>query len=151
MEKLNNSGMRERIDELVLSEKKKVIGICVGMQMMADESDEGKLSGLGWIKGKIKHLSSLHGGNHYLLPHMGWNSVHPTLDNPLLTNSKDWNFYFLHSYYFHTESSDNILATTNYHTNFTSAVNQDNIFGVQFHPEKSHDWGKQLLINFSTI
>jgi glutamine amidotransferase len=151
MEKLNNSGMRERIDELVLLEKKKVIGICVGMQMMAHGSDEGKLPGLGWINGLVKHLSTKSADKNIFLPHMGWNSVHPNTINPLFTGMKELEFYFLHSYYFQTTYPSNILGTTNYHVDFASAIYFENIFGVQFHPEKSHHWGKQLLINFATI
>lgn len=151
MDKLNRSGMRDRIDELVLVEKKKVIGVCVGMQMMASGSDEGELPGLGWIKGRVRQLTMLYSGENFFLPHMGWNGVKPSIENALLPGTDEWNFYFLHSYYFQTENDSNILATSEYHVTFPSAVYNDNIFGVQFHPEKSHHWGKKLLVNFSNL
>jgi glutamine amidotransferase len=151
MDKLNKSGMRERVDELVLSEKKKVLGICVGMQMMASGSDEGSLAGLNWINGRVKKLTSLYNGQDFYLPHMGWNEVMPACDNPLLSTTENGNFYFLHSYYFETQNAENILATSDYHVSFPSAVYNDNIYGVQFHPEKSHYWGVQLLKNFANL
>lgn len=151
MDKLNRSGMRDRIDELVLIEKKKVMGVCVGMQMMASGSDEGELPGLGWIKGRVRQLAMPQSGENFFLPHMGWNGVKPAIENGLLSGTDVWNFYFLHSYYFQTENDANILATSEYHVTFPSAVYNDNIFGVQFHPEKSHHWGKQLLVNFANL
>lgn len=151
MDKLNKSGMRERIDELVLYEKKKVVGVCVGMQMMATGSEEGSLKGLNWIKGYVKRISASRDIDSFFLPHMGWNNVKPCIDNPLLPLSDEWNFYFLHSYYFQVIDKDNVLAITDYHGNFPSAVFNENIFGMQFHPEKSHNWGKQLLVNFANF
>ena len=151
MDKLNCSGMRDRIDELVLVEKKKVLGVCVGMQIMASRSEEGELPGLGWIKGRVRQLTTLHSGENFFLPHMGWNSVKAAVENSLLQGIDDSNFYFLHSYFFQTEDSSNILATSEYHVTFPSAVFNENIFGVQFHPEKSHHWGKELLIKFANL
>ena len=151
MTRLNSSGMRETITELVLVKKLPIIGICVGMQMLGDVSEEGELPGLGWIPGKIKLFDSNSLSSERRLPHMGWNNISHNSDN--LFGSVDLNnrFYFLHSYYFECENQDDILATTEFGVNFTSAIKKDNIYGVQFHPEKSHVNGVQLLKNFANI
>lgn len=150
MEKLNDSGMRDKLDELVIKKQVPVIGICVGMQMLAKSSEEGSLRGLGWIQGEVKKfdLSKLQQGTR--LPHMGWNDVEPKSNSGLFKDFEDdIRFYFLHSYYFHC--SENIIAETEYGGRFVCAVNHNNIYGVQFHPEKSHHYGTQLLKNFSTV
>ena len=151
MTRLNSSGMRETIAELVLVKKLPIIGICVGMQMLGEISEEGELPGLGWIPGKIKLFDSKVLSSERRLPHMGWNNISHNNDN--LFGSVDLNnrFYFLHSYYFECENQDDILATTEFGVNFTSAIKKDNIYGVQFHPEKSHTNGVQLLKNFANI
>jgi glutamine amidotransferase len=151
MTRLNSSGMRERITELVLDKKTPIIGICVGMQMLGDKSEEGELPGLGWIPGKVMQFDSSVLSSERRLPHMGWNNI--SHDNDNLFNAIDSNnrFYFLHSYYFKCKNEENILATTDFGTNFTSAIKKDNIYGVQFHPEKSHNNGVQLLKNFANI
>jgi glutamine amidotransferase len=152
MSRLNNSGMRARLDELVLERGCPVLGICVGMQMMANRSDEGSLSGLGWLDADVKRFeeSRFIGKTH--LPHMGWNDVIPETDTKLFQGlSEDWRFYFLHSFYFLPQNSKEIMATTLYGYPFASAVSRENIFGVQFHPEKSHHWGIQLLKNFALV
>ncbi|HXH99855.1 MAG TPA: imidazole glycerol phosphate synthase subunit HisH [Sphingobacteriaceae bacterium] len=150
MSRLQQSGMRERLDELVLGNNMPVIGICVGMQMLAYSSDEGKLPGLGWIDGVVKKFdaNTIHFATH--LPHMGWNDVEPKKATPLLVGlENDAKFYFLHSYYFSCNNSDDIIAETTYGIEYSSAVNSKNIYGVQFHPEKSHQYGIQLLKNFA--
>ena len=150
MSKLNSSGMRELLDELVLDKKIPVLGVCVGMQMMAGGSEEGILPGLGWIPGHVRRFNvSLFRSKTYL-PHMGWNSI-ATRDHSLFTGLHASEFYFLHSYFFDPESSSSVLAETTYGTRFASAVYSDRIFGVQFHPEKSHEWGAQLLRNFAVL
>ncbi len=151
MEKLNASGMRNTLDELVLEKKTPILGVCVGMQMMAKESDEGSSSGLGWIDAQVKHFSKL--SNAKLeLPHMGWNDIEIYHEHPLFKNlQKNAIFYFLHSYYFKENSNSQIMTTSNYGDIYTSCVFKDNIYGVQFHPEKSHHWGVQLLKNFSEL
>lgn len=150
MSRLNDSGMRERLDELVLNRRVPILGICVGMQMMANGSEEGELPGLGWIAGNVRRFdeSVLRTKTH--LPHMGWNTVAPK-GHPLFTGIKHPEFYFLHSYFFEPEAADSVLAHTDYFTRFPSAVYRDQIFGVQFHPEKSHDFGVQLLRNFAAL
>lgn len=152
MGRLNQSGMRKSLDELVLKKHLPVLGICVGMQMLADRSEEGKLDGLGWIEGEVKKFQAENHGTSYFIPHMGWNNIIPSKNNKLLTElDQNSRFYFLHSYYFKCMNSDNIIAITDYGNRFTCAVNKENIYGVQFHPEKSHQWGIQLLKNFAEL
>jgi imidazole glycerol-phosphate synthase subunit HisH len=152
MSQLNNSGMRERIDELVLVEKKPVIGICVGMQMMANKSDEGTLDGLGWIDANVKKFNELTIQHHTKLPHMGWNDVKPNENHPLFKGLEQESiFYFLHSFYFNCKDQKNIMSTTDYGINFVSSIHKGNIFGIQFHPEKSHSYGEKLLENFAKL
>lgn len=152
MQKLQESGMREMLDEVVLIRKRPVLGVCVGMQMMARRSDEGRRPGLGWIDGEVRHFhitgQSVQGRPR--LPHMGWNDVTP-VDFALFRGLNEWRFYFLHSYYFIPDLIESVAARTDYHGMFASAVRKENVFGVQFHPEKSHQWGSQLLKNFAEM
>lgn len=151
MEKLHSANMRNALDEAVLIKKVPILGVCVGMQMMALGSDEGNLSGLGWIDSRIRHFSKL-SESDLELPHMGWNDVEIVHEHPLFKNlQKDAVFYFLHSYYFQENLNSQVLATTEYGNTYASCVFKDNIFGVQFHPEKSHKSGIQLLKNFSEL
>lgn len=151
MSQLNNSGMREKLDELVLEKKIPVIGICVGMQMMGNKSDEGNLEGLKWIDANIKKFDEATIHHRTKLPHMGWNDVRP-INHPLFKGlENDAIFYFLHSFYFECNRSQDILATSDYGISFTSAVNHDNVYGIQFHPEKSHHYGEELLHNFAKL
>ncbi len=152
MERLNASGMRESLDDIVLRKNMPVLGICVGMQMLANFSEEGKLPGLKWIDGEVKKFISPAVNDSFYIPHMGWNNISPIQSNKLL-NGLDENsrFYFLHSYYFHCSSPETSLAVTNYGIRFSCVVNKKNIYGVQFHPEKSHQWGIQLLKNFAEL
>ncbi len=152
MSQLNNSGMRERLDELVQKQKIPVIGICVGMQIMGNKSDEGQLEGLKWIDANIRKFdeSTIH--QRTKLPHMGWNDVYPKNNHPLFEGlEKDAIFYFLHSYYFECKNEEDILANSDYGVQFVSAAHHDNIFGIQFHPEKSHQYGERLLHNFAKL
>lgn len=152
MERLEQSGMRRTVEKLVREEHMPVLGICVGMQMLAQSSDEGKLSGLGWVAGKVKKfdLASMPPGTN--LPHMGWNDVKPMRQGGLFRHlEEDARFYFLHSYYFECADPNNALAVTDYGKEFHCAVRQDNVYGVQFHPEKSHHFGSQLLRNFAEL
>ena len=153
MQRFNDSGMREKVEDLVLKSNVPVLGVCVGMQIMANSSEEGVESGLGWISGTVKSLESIvKVGNNLPIPHMGWNSVLPN-HKDLFHNidSDDLEFYFLHSYYFDCTSQENCIASTDYSSNFCCAVNNKNIFGVQFHPEKSHHFGVNLLKNFAEL
>jgi imidazole glycerol-phosphate synthase subunit HisH len=149
---LQKSGMKEKLGELVLEEKLPVIGVCVGMQMLANSSDEGVLPGLGWIEGRVKKFD--HSNNTNLpLPHMGWNSLNIKSNNNriLLNFDKNPRFYFLHSYYFESKNKKNVIATTTYGEEFDCVVNYENIYGIQCHPEKSHHNGVQLLKNFGEL
>jgi glutamine amidotransferase len=152
IELLSQSGMRGIIEQLVMQNKIPVLGICVGMQILAKCSDEGVLPGLGWIDANVKKfdLSSMpHGA---ALPHMGWNDVQPTCVNNLFKDiGRDARFYFLHSFYFECYQKSDVLAVTEYGENFTCAVRRGNIYGVQFHPEKSHHFGSKLLKNFADL
>lgn len=152
MNQLNNSGMREKLDELVIEEKVPVIGICVGMQMMGNRSDEGKLEGLKWIDSEILKFDEDLIQQRTKLPHMGWNDVTPVDIHPLFNGlEKGAIFYFLHSYYFKCNNPTDSIAVSDYGLSFSSAINKDNIYGIQFHPEKSHQYGEKLLHNFAKL
>ena len=152
MTRLNQSGMRERLEKLVTAEGRPVLGICVGMQMMAKRSDEGEAPGLGWIDADVRRFDEASFTQQTRLPHMGWNDVRPQQTGGLFAGLEtDARFYFLHSYYFAPRSADDVLAITDYNGEYASSVCHDNVFGVQFHPEKSHQWGIQLLKNFSEL
>lgn len=149
---LEESGLKTQLDELVLVKKTPVLGICVGMQIMAESSDEGVLPGLGWISGKVKKFDITKIKTKPFIPHMGWNSISSPINHPILDGIDfETGFYFIHSYYFKTSNTENILTTTEYGENFSSAVFRDNIFGTQFHPEKSHSNGIKLLKNFANL
>ena len=152
MSQLNKSGMREALEEKVLEHHTPVIGICVGMQMMAKSSDEGKLPGLGWFDAAVKLFDTEKIPYKTRLPHMGWNTIKLAGQNRLLEQLDDESrFYFLHSYYFSCNQQQDIIAKTDYGIEYASAVNKGNIFGIQFHPEKSHQNGIQLLHNFAKL
>lgn len=152
MQRLEGSGMRRTLDDLVVDKGIPVLGVCVGMQMLANSSEEGDLPGLGWIDGRVRNFASWEGGSDLPLPHMGWNDVRPIMDNPLFDQlESDARFYFLHSFFFECAKPSDALARSRYGTEFSSAVNHKNIFGVQFHPEKSHHFGTRLLKNFAEL
>lgn len=149
---LDQSGYRKVLDREVLENKVPVLGICVGMQILALRSEEGSLPGLGWIRGEVKKIDKTLLIQKPKLPHLGWNSVEVFKDNPLFNEiDKEVGFYFLHSYYFECETNADVLSTTFYGREFASSVNNGNIYGVQFHPEKSHHNGVRLLQNFAKI
>lgn len=143
--------MRDCLDDLVLSKKRPVLGICVGMQMMARGSDEGELAGLGWMDAEVKKFDDNVHGEKVRLPHMGWNDVTPISTEGLFHDLEKPRFYFLHSYYFSPSRPEEVLGFTDYHMRFASAIQVENMHGVQFHPEKSHHWGIQLLKNFAEL
>ena len=152
MQQLNASGMRDTLDELVLDKKIPVIGICVGMQMMGNKSEEGREEGLKWMDAEIIKFDESLIKQRTKLPHMGWNDVVPVRNHPLFSRLQhNAIFYFLHSYYFKCNDHSNIIAISDYGLQFTSAANVDNIYGIQFHPEKSHHYGEILLGNFAKI
>ena len=152
MEMLNSSGLRDTLDDMVLNKNIPVVGICVGMQMMANNSDEGHLNGLGWIKGTVKKFDFSKNDESLPLPHMGWNNISLDTDDPLFTGLEiDPRFYYLHSYYFQCENEINSIATANYGKKFSCIVKHGNIYGIQCHPEKSHHNGATILKNFSEL
>jgi glutamine amidotransferase len=149
---LNASGMRDKLDQLVLEKKIPIIGICVGMQMMGNRSDEGVSEGLQWIDADILKFDESLIQQRTKLPHMGWNDVSPITKHPLFKGlEKEAIFYFLHSYYFKCNNPADSIAISDYGISFTSAVNSNNIYGIQFHPEKSHQFGEKLLHNFTQL
>lgn len=152
MKQLIDSGLKEELDNLVFIKKKPILGICVGMQIMAESSEEGTLDGLGWIKGRVKKFDMSWFKEKPYLPHMGWNTITPKIEHPIFFNlDSEQGFYFVHSYYYECADDSNILATSDYGIEFSSAVYNNNIFGMQFHPEKSHSNGIQLLENFTKL
>jgi glutamine amidotransferase len=152
MQYLNDSGMVATLNQQVLVNNKKVMGICVGMQILAESSEEGELAGLGWIPGQVRKIdvSLLPSGPK--LPHMGWNSVKPRSDASLFAGvDVERGFYFLHSYYFDATDDADVSATVQYGKELPCAVAHDNIFGMQFHPEKSHANGVAVFRNFAEL
>ena len=137
-------GMIDELNNFVLVKKKPFFGICVGMQLLANNSlENGDHKGLGWIDGTIEKLPS----KNLKMPHMGWNSI-KVLNKNLNINPKETDYYFVHSYYFNCKNKENILAETNYGIDFPSIVNKENIYGLQFHPEKSSDQGLGIIKSF---
>lgn len=152
MEQLNKSGIRDELENKVIRDKVPVIGICVGMQILAKSSEEGKLPGLGWVDGEVLKFDINNIPYKTRLPHMGWNNINPIAESTLLNGfNNESRFYFLHSYYFVCNNQQDIISTTQYGIDFSSAINHNNIFGIQFHPEKSHSNGVSLLKNFAKI
>ena len=148
MNNLNQRGYTKILQKKVINEKTPLLGICLGMQLLANSSEEGKQTGLGWINGrsvKFEHPS-------LKVPHMGWNNIklakESTLFDGLDTIRK---YYFVHSYHLLCEDKTDVLATSNYGINFTAMVEKDNVYGAQFHPEKSHKYGMEILDQFAKI
>jgi imidazole glycerol-phosphate synthase subunit HisH len=149
---LDKSGFRRVLDKEVLEKKIPVLGICVGMQILADKSEEGTLQGLGWIKGEVRKIDVDLLTAKPKIPHLGWNSIKVAKESTLFNSiDEDQGFYFLHSYYFDCQTHEDILSTTFYGKDFASSVNHQNIYGVQFHPEKSHHNGVNFLKNFANL
>ena len=148
MENLKQLNLIEPLNEAVRVKKVPVLGICLGMQLLAKRSEEGNVEGLGWlnadvIRFRIKDIQN------YKIPHVGWNQITVAKESKLMCQiPADAEFYFVHSFHFETPDPTIVLNTTDYEYSFVSAVEKDNIFGVQYHPEKSHDVGEQLLKNF---
>lgn len=151
MLRLQGSGMQDELNELVVHKRRPVLGVCVGMQMLAASSEEGAQPGLGWIEAEsVKFDASA--SPSLRVPHMGWNDVRPTRADGLFREFDEQPvFYFLHSYFVRCRVPADVLAATTYGAEFACAVNRENIYGVQFHPEKSHRHGIQLLKNFASL
>lgn len=148
MSNLKELGLLDVLNEVVLIKKKPILGICLGMQLLAEKSEEGDSVGLGYIDGEVVKFR-VSDSLKYKVPHMGWNQIIAKKESPLMKDLPEpKEFYFVHSYHFKTANESDVLNRTNYDYDFVSAVEKDNIFGVQYHPEKSHDTGAKLLKNF---
>jgi imidazole glycerol-phosphate synthase subunit HisH len=151
MSMLSRSGMRDAVERRVLGDRIPIVGVCVGMQMLASRSDEGKLAGLGWIDAEVRGFSGW-GRSDLRLPHMGWNDVVARPTSALFADLHGYaRFYFLHSYYFAPVRVESVAAVATYGEEFCCAVSAENVHGVQFHPEKSHECGMRLLRNFAGL
>ena len=147
---IEGRGLRPVLDKKVLVERVPILGICLGMQLMTRSSEEGTASGLGWLPADTIRFDLTAHEKPHPIPHMGWNTVRPIRPHPLFTPSDtEHRFYFVHSYHVRCDREEDVLATTKYGDYFTSAFSHSNIIGVQFHPEKSHRYGMELLRNFS--
>ena len=144
-------GILDGLSDFVTVKKKPILGICVGMQLFANFGDEdGGSDGLGWIEGKVKKISLK--DLSLKLPHMGWNNIQISSNTKLLSGvNNDSHFYFVHSYSYDVDEKKYVSATTNYSIEIVSAIEKDNIFGTQFHPEKSQANGIKILENFVKI
>ena len=150
MQKLNESGLVSLIMQRVQADKIPFMGICLGMQLLFESSEEGVLPGLGLVSGEIKKFAFHKAGQESLkIPHMGWNVVQPVAGTRMFNGfDRDPRFYFVHSYHAVCADSNDVAATCEYGYPFTCAVQKDNIFAAQFHPEKSHKFGMQIFKNF---
>lgn len=157
MTNLHEKGLVELLNRKVLEEKTPILGVCLGMQLFTNRSEEGTLPGLGWIDGEVAkfrfddHLAAAEGrsGRRFTVPHMGWEYVQPQKQSRLWEGMfEESKFYFVHSYFVRCAREEDVLLTTTYGDDFVSAFERDNIIGVQFHPEKSHKYGMQLFRNF---
>jgi glutamine amidotransferase len=152
MDYFRRSGMTDLLHEQVVERGKKVLGICVGMQILADSSEEGMLPGLGWIPGRVRKIDASLLPTPPRLPHMGWNSVEPRKGARLFDGvDVERGFYFLHSYYFDAIRGEDVAATVSYGAEISCAVAYGNVFGMQFHPEKSHANGVAVFRNFAEL
>jgi len=148
MKNLTDLGLVDILNKKVVSEKIPVLGICLGMQLLSNGSEEGMYKGLGWIDAKTVRFRFVDTAE-YKIPHMGWNFTTQHKESKLFSGMfPEPRFYFVHSYYFKANDEGDILTSTSYETEFTSAIEKGNILGVQFHPEKSHKFGMKLLRNF---
>ncbi len=152
MRKLVDSGIVDCLNELVLKERKPILGICLGMQLMTEGSEEGNQSGLGWIEAQTQKFQGNVNGLSLRIPHMGWNHVKVIQNGAIMDGfDNDSRFYFVHSYHVNCNHHQDVMSTTFYGIEFHSAFHKGNIYGTQFHPEKSHKFGMKLLNNFASL
>jgi len=150
MQKLHDSGLLDVINNKVIVEKTPLLGVCLGMQLIMKKSTEGQMPGLGWLDAEVVRFQFSDDQTHLKVPHMGWNTIMKLQDHPLLADlPENARFYFVHSYYVKCQNESDVLARTNYGYDFDSIVAHQNIMGTQFHPEKSHKFGMQVLLNFA--
>lgn len=148
---IRESGILDSLEYAVHERDVPLLGICLGMQLLTDASEEGDTEGLGWIPGEAKRFPQDENPD-LQVPHMGWNTVEVTNSCRLTQDlPEDPRFYFVHSYYVEVKNDDHSMMETNYSLPFDSAIRKDNIYGVQFHPEKSHKYGLSLLENFTNV
>ena len=148
MANLERLNLLDVLREAVLEKRKPILGICLGMQLMAKKSEEGNSQGLGWFDAEVVKFQ-VSDNRKYKIPQMGWNQVNIKKQSPLMNKIPESSeFYFLHSYYLKINNQFDMLNETHYDSHYPSAIEKDNIFGVQYHPEKSHDIGAVLLDNF---
>ena len=148
MRNLSGLNLIDILNKKVIEEKIPVLGICLGMQLLSKGSEEGSLPGLGWIDASTVRFE-FEDSTEYKIPHMGWNFIRQHKTGRLFDNMyPDSRFYFVHSYFFSANDPEDVLTSTTYEIEFTSAIERGNILGVQFHPEKSHKFGMKLLKNF---
>lgn len=146
-----NCGWRQALDHVALERKVPVLGICLGMQLLCRQSEEGQSAGLGWIQADVKRLDT-EGDPRLKIPHMGWSVVTAERPNPLIPSDEgEQRFYHVHSYRAVCDNPGDVIGTVSYGTKFTTAVRHGNIFGVQFHPEKSHRFGMALMRRFAAL
>ena len=149
MENLEKFGLKDVLDKKVLGEKTPILGICLGMQLFTESSEEGRKKGLGWIQAETLKFNFKDSGSKNLVPHMGWNRVRQSRDHPLWHGIEDGSrFYFVHSYYVELTDPELLAGACDYGSTFAAAARHDNLFAVQFHPEKSDTAGLRLLENF---
>jgi glutamine amidotransferase len=151
MQFLNQRGWVDELNSAVLERKVPVLGICLGMQLMCKGSEEGVLPGLGWFDADVRRFR-IPEGSPYKIPHMGWNALSIKKDNPLIgQKEEEQRFYFVHSYHVVCNNTEDVLASAVHGYEFTASISRDNIYATQFHPEKSHRFGMELLKNFIAI
>jgi glutamine amidotransferase len=149
MRELGERGLIPVLQEQVVERGKQILGLCLGMQLFTEGSEEGVARGFGWVSGRAVRFRGSADSGSLKVPHMGWNTATPTSVDPLFAGlDSDARFYFVHSFHVSCENGS-VLATTNYGAPFVSAIRKGNIAGVQFHPEKSHRFGMRLLRNFA--
>ena len=150
MKNIRDLKLLDVLNQKVIADKTPVIGLCLGMQILTESSEEGKMPGLGWVKGKTIRFRFEESRNDLKIPHMGWNTVEIKNPSPLVEElDKNSRFYFVHSYHMDCKDKEDVTAVTNYGYDFPSVVKKENIYGIQFHPEKSHKFGMKLLENFA--
>ena len=148
MRRLNRDGLDSAIKDAANDEETKILGICLGMQLLCRSSEEASVDGLGIVRASVVKLEAV-STDKIKVPHMGWNTIHLNQSSPLFSNSdQEKRFYFVHSYKVVPDDMDTVIAVTNYGSDFCSAYQQSNVFGVQFHPEKSHRFGMDLISRF---